>query len=211
MMSSIEDVFHWGCLTNAPSKLAYNARVKTKLMDYWEQKLRMEASTLDSILFFKPAYMSLRRPHPLWLQPISSIQCLYGCKDAFWQVSYWYAAETRTNNNSGRCLLSACKELFVPGSLEHILLFCPSLQPKRSSEPCNQNLWWAPCHRWHHQGNLLQPKLPPNHATPAWPLSYAHCHPSCSEFWRSDESPTSLFWKNLVLQYTHKGWDSLAF
>ena len=136
-LSSIDDVFHWGdlpywgCLTNSPSKFAYNARVKTKLMDYWEQKLRMEASTLDSILFFKPAYMSLRRPHPLWLQPISSIQCLYGCKDAFWQVSYWYAAETRTNNNSGRCLLSACKELFVPGSLEHILLFCPSIQPKR--------------------------------------------------------------------------------
>ena len=48
------------------SKGKINKLVKTRIIDYWEQKLRMEAAELTSIPFFKPEYMFLSSVHPIW-------------------------------------------------------------------------------------------------------------------------------------------------
>ena len=53
-------------LNNPPSKLQFKKMVKASVTNYWEIKLRGEASFLDSLQFFKPNFMSLGRPHPLW-------------------------------------------------------------------------------------------------------------------------------------------------
>ena len=53
-------------LNNPPSKLQFKKMIKASVTNYWEIKLRGEASFLDSLQFFKPNFMSLGRPHPLW-------------------------------------------------------------------------------------------------------------------------------------------------
>ena len=45
------------------SKEEFKSLVKKHVMNYWEQKLRAEASVLSSLTHFKPAFMSLTRPH----------------------------------------------------------------------------------------------------------------------------------------------------
>ena len=41
--------------------------VKSRVTEYWESYLWAEASGLLSLKYFKPEYMSLVKPHPLWL------------------------------------------------------------------------------------------------------------------------------------------------
>ena len=36
------------------------------MINYWEIKLRNEASSLKSLQYFNPRFMSLKWPHPLW-------------------------------------------------------------------------------------------------------------------------------------------------
>ena len=48
------------------SKTKYKSLVKSKIIDFWERKLRIEAAPLTSLLYFNPNYMSLTRPHPIW-------------------------------------------------------------------------------------------------------------------------------------------------
>ena len=58
-------------LTSPPSKFRYKAMVKSRVTEYWESYLRAEASGLLSLKYFKPEYMSLVKPHPLWLTCVS--------------------------------------------------------------------------------------------------------------------------------------------
>ena len=53
-------------LQNPPSKDVFKKLMKSKVVDYWENKLRLEASFLPSLPFFKPEYMSLTKTHLLW-------------------------------------------------------------------------------------------------------------------------------------------------
>ena len=48
------------------TKLQFKTLTKKKVIDYWEQKLRSEAKPLSSLQFFRPEFMSLASPHPLW-------------------------------------------------------------------------------------------------------------------------------------------------
>ena len=45
------------------SKGKFKDLVRSKVTNFWEQKLRSEAAPLTSLCYFKPAYMSLARPH----------------------------------------------------------------------------------------------------------------------------------------------------
>ena len=54
-------------LANPPTKASYNKQIKSKIFDYWEADLRSKALDLTSAPFFKPEFMSLRLPHPIWL------------------------------------------------------------------------------------------------------------------------------------------------
>ena len=52
-------------LDSPPTKETFKALVKSKVVDYWEQKLRSEAAFLPSLIYFHPEYMSLTSPHRL--------------------------------------------------------------------------------------------------------------------------------------------------
>ena len=52
-------------LEEPPTKGEYKNKIKTQITDFWQTKLRNEASEMSSLKYFKPQYMSLARPHPL--------------------------------------------------------------------------------------------------------------------------------------------------
>ena len=47
-------------------KYQYKKLLRSKIIDYWEQKLRGEASLLSSLEYFRPDFMSLTHSHPIW-------------------------------------------------------------------------------------------------------------------------------------------------
>ena len=53
-------------LKGTSSKEAFNKLVKAHVFDYWEKFLRTEASSLPSLEYFNPNFMSLKHPHPIW-------------------------------------------------------------------------------------------------------------------------------------------------
>ena len=53
-------------LSDPPSKDDFKNLVKLNVLDYWQSKLRAEAAPLLSLRYFKPEFMSLSSPHPLW-------------------------------------------------------------------------------------------------------------------------------------------------
>ena len=58
-------------LQSPQSKAKWKTLCKSKVIDWWQVKLRGEADLLPSKLHFKPACMSLCSPHPIWT-------CAYG-------------------------------------------------------------------------------------------------------------------------------------
>ena len=49
-----------------PGKECYKKLVKSHVVDFWERTLRGEACLLPSIPNFKPEFMGLKNPHPIW-------------------------------------------------------------------------------------------------------------------------------------------------
>ena len=48
------------------SKESFKNLCKLKITDLWQQKLRAHSASLKSLMYFKPEFMSLSRPHPMW-------------------------------------------------------------------------------------------------------------------------------------------------
>ena len=116
------------------SKLRWKHLCKSKVVDWWEQKLRGEADLLPSLQHFKPAYMSLSSPHPLWScagspyevgKAVIAARMLSGRYKTDRLTRHW----TKTNPD-GLCRLPGCEN--KEGSLEHILLHCSALADSRS-------------------------------------------------------------------------------
>ena len=130
-------------------KAAFKRLVRSKVVGYWEEKLRHEAASLKSLTsYFHPKYMSLTFPHPIWTTAGSSpakvamatIQALmlsvrYRCDSL---VHHWSLAVT------GFCTMSPnCQNLME--DLQHMLQFCPSLDESRRklylhTESCSKAL-----------------------------------------------------------------------
>ena len=53
-------------LTHPPTKEQFKSLIKSKITDFWQTELRMHAAALKSLRYFKPEFMSLLRPHPMW-------------------------------------------------------------------------------------------------------------------------------------------------
>ena len=117
------------------SKETFKNLVKKQVLRFWEEKLREDASPLSSLVYFKPQYMSLSKPHPIFSTAGSSpyevtkagIQALF--------LSGRYRTELLrrhwSGNPEGFCLCPSCDGLQEKEDLEHILLYCPSLSPTR--------------------------------------------------------------------------------
>ena len=116
-------------LLDAPlSKCKFKSLIKSKITDFWEQKLRSEAAPLTSLFYFKPSYMSLARPHAIWWTAGANsyevskavIQCrmLSGRYRTLLLTSNWSVS------GESCCRAPSCSQ--TEESLEHILLDCPA-------------------------------------------------------------------------------------
>ena len=119
------------------TKGRFDNLVRSKVVDYWEQKLRNEANNLTSVPYFKPQFMSLTSPHPIWTScgssPFESHKAITACR----MISGKYLTDRLqrhwTQNREGLCLLPTCTPS-SEGSLEHILLHCTALTKTRARQ-----------------------------------------------------------------------------
>ena len=115
------------------TKYTFKKLTKSLIVDYWEKKLRQEASPLDSLMHFKAHFHSLSSPHPiLWTaepnpyevsKAIVQSRMLSGRYLTELLASHW------SKNPNGYCLNSTCNS--TEETLGQILLCCPSYQPVR--------------------------------------------------------------------------------
>ena len=118
-------------LNTKNSKHQLKDMIKKKIVDYWEQKLRNEAKALASLQYFHPEYMSLSKPHPLWLTSGSSSYQVSMSTVQAPMLSGRYRTEQLCSKWSGRspnCKLCIENE---PENLHHILAVCDSLATTR--------------------------------------------------------------------------------
>ena len=120
-----------------PTKTRFKSLVRSKITNFWEIKLRAEAASMpSSLLYFKPEFMSLSKPHPLWTtcgsNPFEVHKAIIQARMLSGRYITDKLARHWTENRSGTCKLSTCRNGQVVGSLEHILLFCPALSPVRT-------------------------------------------------------------------------------
>ena len=117
------------------AKGRFDRLVRSRVVDYWERQLRMEAAALTSVPYFKPQFMSLSSPHPIWTScgpcPFESRKAVIASR----MLSGKYLTDKLqrhwTQNREGLCLLPACTPP-SEGSLEHILLHCTALAQTRA-------------------------------------------------------------------------------
>ena len=121
-------------LKSPKSKESFKIMIKKNVLDYWEQVLRSEASGMDSLVFFKPNYMSLTTPHPMWTTAGCSPSKVAMASIQAQMISGRYRTEQLcshwSNNKTGSCLLSPNCSSSVE-DLTHILSSCHALQPTR--------------------------------------------------------------------------------
>ena len=117
-------------------KSTFKMMIKKKIFNFYEQKLREEASNLPSLSYFHPEYMTLLKPHPLFTTAgfspykvaMSSVQAImlsgrYRCGHL---TRHWSKTET------GHCSLSSrCVDKI--DDLPHILRHCPALSSVRAN------------------------------------------------------------------------------
>ena len=121
-------------LSTPPSKEVFKKMVKSRIIDYWEIKLREEASLLPSLHYFNPSFMSLSSTHPLWSTAGSSPSKVAMATIQAQMLSGRYRSQKLcrhwSNQTSGFCLLSeSCSSSFE--DLPHILSSCSALQDVR--------------------------------------------------------------------------------
>ena len=116
------------------SKYQWKNLCKSKVIDWWEQKLRAEADLLPSLQHFKPSFMSLSTPHPIWTsagspyevgKAVVAARMLSGRYRTDYLARHW-----NKTNPDGLCRLPGCSN--EVGNMEHILLHCQALQESRS-------------------------------------------------------------------------------
>ena len=121
-------------LQSPTPKESWKKLTKAKVTDFWEEKLRAQASILSSLEYFNPNYMSLRKPHPLFLSAKSPFEVkkavvvarmLSGRYRTDHLVRHW-----SKTNPTGLCRLPGCTGDMI-GDLQHILLYCPALKDTR--------------------------------------------------------------------------------
>lgn len=109
--------------------------VKSKVVSYWEVKLREEAVALKSISSFKPAFMSLVKPHPLWTTARHSPRKVSMALVQAIMLSGRYRTNALTRHwtsTDGSCSLSSeCRNYLE--DIPHILASCPALRGVRDN------------------------------------------------------------------------------
>ena len=112
-------------LDNPQSKDDFKKMVKARVIDYWETRLRGEASLLQSLIYFKPNYMSLTKPHPLWTttggnphevaKAVQQARLLSGRYRTNALMKHW------NQSYNGQCSAPGCVSI---ETIEHIIIDC---------------------------------------------------------------------------------------
>ena len=146
-------------LENPPTKHSFNKLVKSRILDYWEKHLRSVASSKTSLEYFKPAFMSLDSPHPMFTTSSSNSfetnksTCQASLISGRYKTDY-LSRHWVKENPSGFCVL--CPGLMKPDTLDHFVLFCDALTPARTNV---LNFWQFYSCKDDHLYNLLIKKL----------------------------------------------------
>ena len=111
-------------LSNPPPKETFKSQVKRKIIGYWEALLRVEASPLGSLKYFKPELYSLTKAHYIWTSAASNpFECSKSTVLAK-MVSGRFRTEMLSRhwsaNKAGYCRAPSCQKM--PGTLEHLLV-----------------------------------------------------------------------------------------
>ena len=129
-------------LENPLSKGKFKSLVKSKVYDYWEKKLRCDASTLSSLEYFKCHFYSLNTAHLIFTTAGSNP---FEVKKATLQatmLSGRYRCEKlcrfwSKDNKAGLCSFRECAQLNMKGDINHILISCQPLSKcKRENNEC---------------------------------------------------------------------------
>ena len=122
-------------LTYPMEKFNFKKLVKSKVISYWEIRLRKEAELLTSLSSFKPSFMSLTRPHPLWTTAGHSPRKVAMALVQALMLSGRYRTNSllrHWSSTDGSCSLSVeCKNILE--DIPHILAFCPAFEDVRSN------------------------------------------------------------------------------
>ena len=123
-------------LQNLPTKQSFNKLVKSKIIDFWEKHLRSIAATKTSLTYFKPVFMSLTSPHPMFSTCSSNsfetnkstcqAALISGRYKTDYLARYW-----SKENPDGFCVL--CPGLMNLDTLDHFVLHCDALTAARTN------------------------------------------------------------------------------
>ena len=109
------------------SKAKFKSLTKSRITDFWEQKLRSEAAPLTSLSYFRPCYMSLARTHAIWwtaeANPYEVSKAVIQCKMLSGRYRTLLLTSNWTESGESCCQAPSCSQ--TEESLEHILLDCP--------------------------------------------------------------------------------------
>ena len=126
-------------LENPPNKLEFKKMVKAGIINFWEDKLQGEASLLQSLEYFKPNFMSLCKPHPIWNTVGSNPHEVSKAVQQARFLSGRYRTESLarhwSKNPNGYCLLEKCRNKNMIEDTEHILVSC------RAYDECKKKLY----------------------------------------------------------------------
>ena len=125
-------------LTDPPTKSSLKRLIKSRVVDFWETKLRAEAAKLELkfLTYFKSNFYSLTKHYPIWSMASSNpyeiekarvqARMVSGRYRTCWLTRHW------SGDSSGDCALPTC-QLSGPtsGTLSHILIECPDLAEAR--------------------------------------------------------------------------------
>ena len=119
-------------LNSPPTKEVFKKMVKAKVIDHWEQKLRMEAALLPSLKFFQPNFLSLSTPHRIWTTAGQKPYEVAKARIQLLFLSGQYPCGSLTRhwsheNPQGFCTFPACHGSSQIETTEHILLLCQIL------------------------------------------------------------------------------------
>ena len=123
-------------LKSPPQKDVYKKLLKSKVIDYWEKKLRLEASLLPSMVYVHTQYMSLTVPHRIWTTAGSNPHEVAKARVQLLFLSSQYPCGKLTRhwskeNPLGLCSHQPCHTQMLVESPEHILLTCPAYTSTR--------------------------------------------------------------------------------
>ena len=116
-------------LDNPPTKESYKKMVKSHILDFWENKLRGEASMLPSLDYCKASFMSLTNPHPIWTtaqgNPHEVCKAIQQARFLSGRYRTEYLSRHWSDNPRGCCRTEdSCSNIIE--DTKHILLECPA-------------------------------------------------------------------------------------